>query len=89
MNIHSSYTHQFFNDIKEFNRIDTKNLVREICEFYRKEMISEKSFKIFMGILLDYYIETKFNEKYLDRISKLDNKLAISLLKLGEHHGRR
>ncbi len=67
---------------------DPKSLAKELLDLYKKEIISEKSFKILLEILITLYLENRFFEKYLPKFDNLDNKLNDSIKKVGERYVR-
>ena len=89
MNYINFYQNYLINNSDDSNTVDTKELVNEIFDLYKQDVISEKSFKFFIEILFTSFIENKFNEKYLPKIFELDDKMTNSLLKLGKNYGRR
>jgi hypothetical protein len=64
--------------------INNSKFVKDICHLYNNEIISEKTFNVFIKIFLSNYIEEKFFEKYFDKFSKFDNKIQKSLNDLEE-----
>jgi len=75
--------------LENFPKTDKKLLNNQLLDLYKKNNISEKSFRFLSEILLAAFIEDKFNEKYLNKISAFDDKIISSFLKLGGHYSGR
>ena len=86
MNSIDMYRNYLAHSFVDSKPLDTSKIVDEIFDLYNQNIISEKSFKYFVGVLLTSFIETKFEQKYISKIWDFDDKLASSIIKIGKHY---
>ena len=60
MNSIDMYRNYLANSLADSNQINTSEIVDEIFDLYKQNVISEKSFKYFIGVLFTSFMETKF-----------------------------
>jgi hypothetical protein len=89
MNSIDLHVNYLADSLDDSNKLNAKTVVSEIFDLYKKDIISEKSFKYFIDIIFASFIENKFEAKYVNKIWNLDEKLTMSLLKSGKYYARK